>query len=96
MLSTINLLIKVACFVNNVNDIFNINGADLNMLVQGGQLYWAIPFSKVSLVQDMLGYFYLVKITKLLITQQPQQLEKEMSADLESSKFYKLINVHLI
>jgi len=25
--------------------------ADLNKLVQGGQLYWAFPFSKGSLVQ---------------------------------------------
>jgi len=38
-LSTVDLLIKVACFVQNVNNIFNVKGADLNKLVQGGQLY---------------------------------------------------------
>ncbi len=29
-LSTIDLLIKVGCFVKKVNDIFNKKGADLN------------------------------------------------------------------
>jgi hypothetical protein len=29
-LSTVDLLIKVACFVKNVNNVFNIKGADLN------------------------------------------------------------------
>jgi hypothetical protein len=28
--------------------------ADLNYLVQGGQLYWALPFSKVSLSSYLL------------------------------------------
>ncbi len=37
-LSTVDLLIKVACFVKNVNNIFNIKEADLNLLIQGGQL----------------------------------------------------------
>ena len=39
--NTVDLLIKVACVVK---------GADLNQLVQGGQLYWDFPFSKGSLV----------------------------------------------
>ncbi len=49
-LSTVDLLIKVACFVKEVK-IFSIQkGADLNWLVQGGQLYSAFPFSKTSLM----------------------------------------------
>jgi hypothetical protein len=38
-LSTVDLLVKVVCFVKNVNNIFNINGTDQNKLIQGGQLY---------------------------------------------------------
>jgi hypothetical protein len=38
-LSWFNLLINLACFLKNVNSIFNIQGADLNKLAQGGQLY---------------------------------------------------------
>ncbi len=34
-LSTVDLLIKLACFVKNANCIFNIKGANLNYLVQG-------------------------------------------------------------
>ncbi len=48
-LSTIDLLIKEACFVKKENIIFTIKQADLNWLVQGGQLYWTFPFSKTSL-----------------------------------------------
>ncbi len=50
-LSTVDLLIEVACFDKNVNIIFNKKGTDLNKLVQGGQLYWAFPFGKVSLAK---------------------------------------------
>jgi hypothetical protein len=64
-LGTVDLLFKVACFVNNVNHIFNIKGADLNKLVQGGQLYWPFPFSKVflsfslvSLLSLTSGFYY--------------------------------------
>ncbi len=35
-LSTTDLLIKVACFVKKVNDIFNVKRADPNKLVHGG------------------------------------------------------------
>jgi len=39
VLSTVDLLVKVACFVNK-NIMFAISkAADLNKLVQGGQLY---------------------------------------------------------
>ncbi len=48
-LSTIDLLIKVDCFVKKENIIFNIKQADLNWLVQGSWLYWTFPFSKTSL-----------------------------------------------
>jgi hypothetical protein len=50
MLSTVDLLIKVACFVNKVRNIFTMKGANINWLVQGGQLYRAFLFSKTSLV----------------------------------------------
>ncbi len=56
-LSTVDLLIKAACFVKKVNNIFKEKGADLNLLVHGGQLYWAFPFSKTSLVSLIADYF---------------------------------------
>jgi hypothetical protein len=37
-LSTVDLLIKIACFVKNVNKLSIQKGADLSLLVQGGQL----------------------------------------------------------
>jgi hypothetical protein len=37
--STVDPLIKVSCFVTKVNNISILKGADLNLLVQGGQLY---------------------------------------------------------
>ncbi len=46
-LSTVDILIKVACFVKKVDSV-----AYLNQLIQAGQLYWAFPFSKGSLVHD--------------------------------------------
>jgi hypothetical protein len=51
-LSTVDLLIKVDCFIKKLN-IFNINWADLNYLAQGGQPYWAFPLSKTSLVKGL-------------------------------------------
>ncbi len=45
-LCTIDLLIKVACFVRKVNNIFTINWADAHWLVQGGQPYLIFPFHK--------------------------------------------------
>jgi hypothetical protein len=48
-LSTVDQLIKVACFVKKVNNIFNIK-RNWSKLVQGGQLYWAFPFSNASLI----------------------------------------------
>jgi len=49
-MKTVDLLIKVVCFIKEVNKFFSIKGADLNWLVVGGKLYWAFPFSKTSLV----------------------------------------------
>jgi len=44
-LSTVNLLIKVACFVKKENTNFKIKkAAHLNLLVHGGLLYLAFPF----------------------------------------------------
>jgi hypothetical protein len=36
-------------FVKNADNTFNIKGADLNNVVQGGQVYRAFPFSETSL-----------------------------------------------
>ncbi len=52
-LSTISLLFKVACFVTLLNIIFSIKWSDLNYIVKGGQLYWALPFSKASSIQPI-------------------------------------------
>jgi hypothetical protein len=41
-LSTVDF-IKEACFVQKVNNTFIMKGADLSLLVQGGQPYWAFP-----------------------------------------------------
>ncbi len=63
-LSTVDLLIKVVCFVNKETNIFNAKMIDLNELEQGGQLCWAFPFSKTSLLMVKLGLelalFYFV------------------------------------
>jgi hypothetical protein len=51
-LNTVDLLIKVTCFVKKRKIIFSIvKAVDPNWLVQGqgGQLYRALPFSKTSL-----------------------------------------------
>jgi hypothetical protein len=42
---TVHLLIKVACFVETVNNIFYIK-TTWSKLMQGGQPYRAFPFSK--------------------------------------------------
>ncbi len=49
-LSTVDLLVKVACFVTRVNNIFNITSNWSNELVQGGQPYRVFPLIKASLV----------------------------------------------
>ncbi len=56
-LSTVDLLIKLACFGKNVNNIFCKKGAKLNLLVQGGQQYWAFPFSETSQVLPSSEWF---------------------------------------
>jgi hypothetical protein len=48
-LSTVDIHIKVACFVTKGNNIFNMKAADLTLLVEGGKLCWAFPFSMASL-----------------------------------------------
>jgi len=40
-LTTIDLLIKMFCFVKNASVL---RAADLNQLLQGGQSYWSFPF----------------------------------------------------
>ncbi len=48
-LSTEDLLIRVARFVNKLIMFAISKAADLNWLVQEGHLYWASPFSKGAL-----------------------------------------------
>ena len=65
-LSTVDLLIKVDCFIKKVYNSFNIT--NLNRLLLGGQLYWAFPLSKTSLglpVNSCLGW-RLLTITNSL------------------------------
>jgi len=51
---TVDLLIRVARFVRKL--MFSISkAADPNLLVQGGQLYRAFPFSWCSLIQYSLS-----------------------------------------
>ncbi len=45
------LLIKVACLVKNKKIFLISNGVNLIYLVQGGQPYWAFPFSKTSMIR---------------------------------------------
>jgi len=53
-LGTVDLLIKVTCFVKTSLMFASSKVADLNLLVLGGQLYLAFPFSKGSLDSDII------------------------------------------
>ncbi len=53
---TADLLIKVARFVKQERMFAMSKAAYLYKLVQGGQLYWALPFSKASLVESIIGF----------------------------------------
>ncbi len=53
-LSTVDLLIKMGCFVKKENLVPVWKAADLNSLVQGGQLYRYFPFSKASLDHNLI------------------------------------------
>ncbi len=58
-LNTINLLIKMACFVKKEKYISVLKAAELNQLnVQGGHPYWSFRFSKDSLV-DHINLFWI-------------------------------------
>ncbi len=62
--SKVDLLTRVACFVKKWI-MFSISKvADLNKLVQGGQLYWAFPFSSCFLVQLLLLASVTVTVPK--------------------------------
>jgi len=56
-LSTVDLLLNVACFVTKICSILNINAADLYWFAQGGQLYRAFPLCKDSLKGPVLETF---------------------------------------
>ncbi len=45
-LSTVDLLIKLACFVKKILFVFS-KPVDINWLVQGGQPYWVFPLGRV-------------------------------------------------
>ncbi len=62
-LSTVDLLIKVACFVKNVNDIFNIK-RNLSKQANTRRLtVLSLPFCKVSLRDVSIQYFWVFKRT---------------------------------
>ncbi len=48
-ISTVDLLIRVACLVRNVNNIFSMKMSRLKLVSNGAQLYLAIPVSEGSL-----------------------------------------------
>jgi len=56
--------------------------ADLNQLVQGGQLYWAFPFSKGSLLS------VIIKITMLRIIMKSIVMLRLMGPVSDSFKLY--------
>jgi hypothetical protein len=50
-LSTVDLPIKIAWFVQKQVMFVLSKAADPNKLVKGGQMYWSFPFCKTSLVK---------------------------------------------
>jgi hypothetical protein len=63
MLSTVDLLIKIAGFVKKKIMFALSKAADLKLLLQGGQMYWAFPFGKGSLISGKnTGGVYLQKV----------------------------------
>ncbi len=50
-LSTVDLLIRIGCFVKLKNVVSVRKAADMSKKAQGGQPYWSFPFSKDSLVE---------------------------------------------
>jgi hypothetical protein len=64
-LSTIDLLIKVARFVKKSRLFWIQKRADRNLLVQGGQLYWAfpsvrLPWSHTTTVTKVVQFITIV------------------------------------
>jgi hypothetical protein len=49
MVSTVDLLIKMGCFVKKKNKVSILKAADLDKLWQGGQQYCSFPISEDSL-----------------------------------------------
>ncbi len=50
--STVDLLTRIAFFIKE-KWLSVLKATDLNWLVQGGQLYWSLPFSKDSLLPKL-------------------------------------------
>ncbi len=50
MLSMVDLLVKIACFVRKKKYFFCIKATDLNKLARGSQPCWSFPFIKESMV----------------------------------------------
>ncbi len=81
MLSTIDLFIKLACFVKGKYTSL-LKTAGLNYLAQGGQLYCSFPFSKDSLVKGT----HILKISDAL-----QSVLFPLSADFRFPYHIKLV-----
>ncbi len=62
---TVDLLIKIGCFVKKENLVSVWKAPDLNLWVQGGQPYWYLPFSKASLIKSSTR-LYWAKFSPLL------------------------------
>jgi hypothetical protein len=70
-LSTVDLLINVACIAKN----FAISkGAQPNKLVQGGQVYRAFPFSKASLGKVIFLLSFHLSLLNAIINLRSKEL----------------------
>ncbi len=78
--------IKLACFCKKCKWYFYYKkGAELNYLVQGGQMYWAFPFNKTSL--DKLVQLLSLLICYYLSWQQLSPALRRLTRSISSKTF---------
>ncbi len=66
-----------------------------NLKYNYGKLAASFYHHVAALVSDIFCSFYSLKITKLLITQQPLKLDKKINTNLESLEFQKNFDARL-